>query len=76
MFINYYLMACDNLDEIVLELKGLDEVNVDFDSLCSKLESIYVCLESLEKQYSGNKEFEAVYELFANIQAKYVPECF
>jgi hypothetical protein len=76
MFINYYLMACDNLDEIVLELKGLDKVNVDFDFLCSKLENIYLRLESLEKQYCGNEKFEAAYELFVNIQAKYVPECF
>jgi hypothetical protein len=69
-------MTCCNLDEIVLELRNLDEVNADFDSLCKKLEKIYVCLESMEKQYSGNKKFEAAYELFANIQAKYVPECF
>ncbi len=69
-------MAFDNLDGIVLELKGLNEASVDFDSLCSKLEKIYICLESMEKKYSGNEKFEAAYELFANIQAKYTPECF
>jgi hypothetical protein len=69
-------MAFDNLDGIVLELRKLDDVSVDFDSLCKKLEKIYICLESMEKKYSGNEKFEAAYELFANIQAKYVPEIF